>query len=74
MCSRLLAQILSILIMTFGSLEVHYIGNGTCLLWFRHLLEIERSNTLSIIQNVSNKLTGCEVLEIFPFLAHCSED
>jgi len=53
--------------MTFGSLEVHYIGNGTCLLWFRQLVEIERKNTLTIIQTILDKLTGCEVLEIFPF-------
>lgn len=67
MCSRLLAQFLSILIMTFGSLEVHYIGNGTSLFWFRQIIGVERQNTLKILDTISSRLTHCEVLEIFPF-------
>jgi hypothetical protein len=67
MCSRLMAQILAILTISFSSLEVHYVGDGTVLLWFRRIKEKERLNTCVILQTIYRKLSTEEVLECFPF-------
>ena len=65
-CSRLPAQVLALLTFTFGSLEVHFCGGGTALLWFRKVRAKELSEVLAILDQLLNRLAHYEVLEVFP--------